>query len=146
MGLSLLLSGCAARLPDRAEVASLAQLVDTRAQQGDRVAVQIIEEAADSISDTVEDMIDHLGIAGAKWPMIAVGSVATRSKLYWRRVCRRICEVAPLARPLVPKLYPVLVMALIGLQKLGAADTDVLRRNLLESMKLVWPAKENPET
>ncbi len=120
-----------AGLPDRGEIASLAVLVNAHAERGDRIARQIIEQAADAISDTIADLVDRMGIAGQVWPLIAMGSVATRSRLYWDRVQRRIREVAPRVYPVLPTLSPVTIMALVALRRLGAADPESLRRNLL---------------
>lgn len=87
---------------DRSEIASLAQIVNSHAEAGDRVARDILLAAADSIVETLQDAVDRLCLQHADLPMVAAGSVAKRSRIYWARVCERAADIAPGLRPVQP--------------------------------------------
>ena len=100
---------------DRSEIASLARIVDAHAEQGDRIAREILIQAADSISETLHDAVDRLDAVNAAVPMVAEGSVAKRSRIYWERVCERAAEFAPRlipVRPPEPDVVGVLLAAM----------------------------------
>ncbi|MGC8667697.1 MAG: N-acetylglucosamine kinase [Chthonomonadales bacterium] len=119
--------------PDRAEVASLAELVNAHAEAGDRHARSILETAADELAETLRDVVDLLNIASELLPLVGTGGVITGSHLYWEHFCLRCREFAP---GLEPRLAPgplVAGVALLGLKHLGKVD-DLIRRRLLGAL------------
>ncbi len=124
---------------ERREIASLARVVNEQAEAGDRIAADILRQAADSLFALVRDMVHELGLADQEFPFVAAGSVATKSRLWWERMCERVAEIAPRARPIQPRLMMVVGAALLGLRKLGVAWTpqvlDNLERTQAEALK-----------
>lgn len=124
---------------DRSEIASLAQIVDAHADSGDRVARQILEAAADSISETLYDAVDRLNLHSAVLPLIAAGSVAKRSRLYWQRVCERTREFAPGLKPIRPVEPDVVGLMLAASRSLCQLDGHFEARLREQSLDLGRP-------
>jgi N-acetylglucosamine kinase-like BadF-type ATPase len=120
---------------DRTDIAGFARIVDEEARAGDRIAIDILHRAADDLAETVWDAVDQLGLAGEDYPLIGLGSIALKSEIFWEHLCRRVHAFAPKFRCMRPELPPVVGMALIVLQRIAAADPQVLRENLYRSVK-----------
>lgn len=120
---------------DRAEIASLARLVDTEANKGDRISRQIIEEAAASMAETIRDLVDRLGIANEDYTLVGTGSVATRSRIYWDSLCGIVAEFAPRLKPVQAEAPLAAGMVLAVLPQLEAeCSPETFHRNLLDSI------------
>lgn len=104
---------------DRAVVAQLARYVDEAARTGDAVASRILAEAAAAQAEVVRDVVDRLALAEVAFPLVAAGSVATRSALYWAHLCAAVAGFAPRAEPVVPAGPQVLGTALRALGRIG---------------------------
>ena len=113
----------------------MAFIVDDEARKGDQVALSILEQAADAISETVRDVVHRLEMLEDDYAMIGIGGVISSSAIYWRRVCGRVAEFAPNLKPVLPEAPQVVGLALIALDRTGAADPESLRRNLFRSFK-----------
>jgi len=120
---------------DRSEIAAFARIVDGEANRGDAVAREILLTAASSIAETVYDAVDRLGMAAAGYPMIAAGSVAVRSKIYWAHLCSLVKEFAPSIRPIVPDLPQVIGGMFAASRKMHGIDPDTFRKNLSRSYR-----------
>lgn len=120
---------------DRAEVATLARVVNEEALKGDPIAINILKQVAGDISETVRDVVEQLEIADEEYTMVATGSVASRCDIYWEHLCGRVAEFAPKLTPWRSDLPPVLGLALIALNKLAAVDTATMRDNLFRSAR-----------
>ncbi len=120
---------------DRAEIASLARIVDGEARTGDRVAREILEAAADALAETLWDVIDRLGIVRDAYPLIGIGGIITHSAIYWERLCLRAAEFAPHLTPQRLELPPVVGAVLPILEQLGAVPPAAARANLLTSVR-----------
>ncbi len=128
------LIGYLASRPDRSRVASIAEIVTEAAETGDAIARSILESAADDIAETVRDVADTLGMTRDEYAVVASGSVATKSAIYWERLCERIREFAPLFRPCIPDLPPVAGGVLIAAQKMGIGTGPEFRGRLKGSL------------
>ena len=126
---------------DRTDIASFARIVDEEARTGDRIAIGILQKAADDLAETVWDAVHQLGIADEDYPVIGLGSIALKSEIFWERLRGQIQAFAPRFRFLRPEFPPVAGMALIVLNRIGAADPQVLRANLLGSLKELLATK-----
>jgi len=115
---------------DRSEIASLARLVDRQANAGDRIAREILVEAADDIVETVRCVVDRLDIAAERLPLIGAGGVAAHSAIYWERVVARVHEFAPDLKPTVTKSPQVFGLMLAMAGQLGI-DSASFRTKLL---------------
>lgn len=120
---------------DRAEIASLARLVDAEANAGDEVSRRILEEAAAAIAETLRDMVDRLEITDENYPMIGAGSVAAGSKIYWEHLCHMAAQFAPKLTPMLVNDPLAAGMILAVIDRLGIDDKDAFRKNLLRSAK-----------
>jgi N-acetylglucosamine kinase-like BadF-type ATPase len=105
---------------DRAEIAILARWVDEAARAGDAVAADIIAGAAGAQAEIVADLVSRLDIAAEPYALVAAGSVATRSALYWRTLSERVAAFAPNLAPIVPAAPQVVGMVLGARQRLAA--------------------------
>lgn len=114
----------------RRDIAAVARVVNEQAELGDEVALKCLHDAADELADLATDIIEQLGMQGLDFPLIAVGSVAQRSRLWWERMCERVRAVAPQVRPLIPQVRPVIGGALIALKELGVEWTPELLANI----------------
>ncbi|NLC56164.1 MAG: hypothetical protein GX774_04940 [Armatimonadetes bacterium] len=118
---------------DRAEIASLARIVGEEALRGDRIAREILQEAATSLADTLYDVVERLGIRDEEYLLIGTGSIATRSDVYWEHFCRLAHEFAPRLQPFRSPLPPVVGMALTALQQIQPQRYETVRQRLLET-------------
>jgi N-acetylglucosamine kinase-like BadF-type ATPase len=84
---------------DRSEIARLAPLVDAAARQGDRIAGRILQTAAESLAETLRDVVENLRLARRSLPLIGAGSVMTRSDLYWKHFRAAVRAFAPALKP-----------------------------------------------
>jgi len=87
---------------DRSEIAGLARIVAAHAEAGDRVALRLVHETADALAETLRDVVSGLDLQEARLPLIAAGSLARRSRVYWSRVSECAASFAPGLRPVVP--------------------------------------------
>ena len=100
---------------DRSLIASLAKIVDEEARGGDRLARRLLYDGATMLVKTVGDLVAHLRIAGAEFPVVAAGSVAVHSDIYWREFCRQMRVILPQCNPIRLSLPPVAGLAALGL-------------------------------
>lgn len=117
----------------RSELAAFARFVDAEANAGDAIARGILEQTAGALAETVFDLVDSLHMADEDYPLVAIGSVAVHSTIYWEHLCSRIRTFAPRLRLIRLQLPHVLGFAMLGLQSLNTGHSEMLRNNLLES-------------
>ncbi|MBU4212652.1 MAG: hypothetical protein L6437_04210 [Kiritimatiellae bacterium] len=127
---------------DRSGVAALAPVVDAEANAGDRMAIQIMEEAAASMVATIRGMVTKSGISSESYAMVGTGGVVMNSKIYWEQVCRLVREFAPGLRPMRCPLPPVAGIALATLLRLGSPDPASLRARLFDTTKVLMQARK----
>ncbi|HEY3398452.1 MAG TPA: BadF/BadG/BcrA/BcrD ATPase family protein [Armatimonadota bacterium] len=114
----------------RTDLASLARVVNEQAEAGDAIARQCLLSAADEAAGLAVEVVRKLGLGEQAFPVIAIGSVAQKSRLWWQQVCDRILAVAPQARPLIPTVRPAIGGALLALRAMGVAETPELRARI----------------
>jgi N-acetylglucosamine kinase-like BadF-type ATPase len=110
----------------RSRIASVAKAVLRAAEDGDAVARNIILQAADDISDVLENLIRRLSLEKCDWPMVASGGIAQNCEMYWARVCERAKKIAPHLRPTCPKVRPCVGAALLALREMGVPWSEGL--------------------
>jgi N-acetylglucosamine kinase-like BadF-type ATPase len=118
---------------DRAEIASLARLVDEHAAAGDRVAMGILRTAAGDMAESVRDVTDRAGVGDRALAMVGTGSVAVGSDLYWSALCASVAGFAPNLRPVRLRRPAVLGVLLAGAAGVPGVDAN-LRERLLEQV------------
>jgi len=119
---------------DRSELASLARIVDEHAERGDGIARQVLQQAADSISETLRDVVENLGLSKAELPLIAAGSVARLSQTYWARVCENASRLAPRLRPVVPQHREVVGVMLAARPRMEGLSPCFAKALLAQSL------------
>lgn len=117
----------------RREIAAAARVVDEQAEAGDRVAVGCLQGAADELAALALDVVSELSMQELEFPMIGVGSVAQKSRLWWARLCERVLAVAPHAQPIIPRVRPVIGAALLAMKQAGIAWTEELIERIIET-------------
>ena len=127
---------------DRAEIASFARLVNTEAEAGDHVAIGILQEAAAAMAETLFDVVDSLGMTEEEYVMAGTGSVATQSRVYWQHLCELAKRSAPLLRPVISDLPPVVGMVLLALRRMVPSDPQALEHGLFRSVRELLPRKK----
>jgi N-acetylglucosamine kinase-like BadF-type ATPase len=110
-----ILSGYMMAQPDRSEIAAIAKLVNEEAEKGDRIALGIIETAANALADTLSDVVYQLALSHQSYPLVGTGSVCVKSQLFWNAFCHAVKGIAPglePARTTLPAVYGVALRAL----------------------------------
>lgn len=120
--------------PDRAEIASLARIVNDEAIKGDRVARKILWDAATCLAETLYDVLESLGMRDDEYPLVGTGGVIASSGIYWRRFCALAREFAPGLKPFRSPMPPVVGVALAVLEQMGVAPMAKARRTLFRSI------------
>ena len=105
---------------DRSLIASLSTIVDEEARAGDRLAHRLLRDGAAATAGTVCGLVNQLGVAGEKFPLVGAGSVAVHSDIYWRELCRQLRSIMPRCQPVRAPLPPVAGLAAIGLSNMVA--------------------------
>jgi N-acetylglucosamine kinase-like BadF-type ATPase len=117
----------------RSQIASAAKTVDDEAEAGDRVAAQVLRRAADELGELAVEVIHELRMADTDQKLVATGSVAQGSRIFWARLCEVTLSVAPGLQPVQPQIKPVMGACLIALHNLGVEWTDALVNRILET-------------
>jgi len=131
---------------ERTEIAALARFVDREAEAGDAISRGIIEQAADSIVETIRDASDRLKIADKPCLLAGMGGVAANSRIFWERVCRGALAFAPRFRPALLRHPPVLGFALHALKAITSIDQAVLRERMIQTSEPLIRLKGKPQT
>ena len=119
---------------DRAEIASLARIVDREAMAGDGVATAILHQAADALASTVGDLVERLGISNAELPLVGAGSVVLRSDVYWSRFCATLNTNCPNLIPQRMRL-PACAGIALAMHAARGGDREPFRTNLENSLR-----------
>lgn len=119
----------------RRDIAALSRVVDGEAEAGDAVAARCVWEAADELADFAVELIEEMGMEDVELPVIASGSVAQKSRLWWEHMCERIREVVPGMRPIIPRVRPAVGAALIGLREMGVETTPALMDRIVQTQE-----------
>jgi N-acetylglucosamine kinase-like BadF-type ATPase len=114
----------------RREIAMAAEAVNEQAEAGDRVALAVLQGAADELATLAVDIVNELQMHSLPFPLIANGSVAQKSRLWWQRFTERVLAAAPRAQPVVPDFKPVVGGALLALQAMGVEWSEQLLQTI----------------
>lgn len=128
----------------RSTIASVARAVDEQAEAGDPIAGQVIARAAEELGLLVRAAIRELDMGDSEAPLVATGSVAQNSRLFWQRLCEVAQQEAPGLVPVQPKLKPVMGACLLALQALGVAWEPSLVTRILAGQQRLQPTVQAP--
>ncbi len=131
------LVGFSLKVHDRSVIAGMARIVDEEARRGDVIALEILKNSAQNLSETVRDLSDRLAIASDDYPLLAIGSVAVKSDIYWDEFSRRVLSFAPRFRMIRLKYPPAAGVALVALSRMDGVDIQAVRQRLFSSIEEV---------
>ena len=120
----------------RKDFASLAKLVTSAADEGDKVSLQILRDCADQIAHFLATCAGNLkmGAEGYKVAAPVGGLVAGSDYRYFKMIARALRKKHPKAKLVRPRFEPVVGAALIALDEVGVAWTPALVRNIESSL------------
>jgi len=119
----------------RSRIASAAKAVIQAADDGDRIAREIVMQAADDISQTLADVVRGLHLEDSHDALVASGGIAQSCGMYWDRVCERALAIAPKLRPIQPSVRPCIGAALLALKEMGVLWTQELLARIEETQR-----------
>lgn len=123
----------------RAQIASVAPVVIEHATAGDRIAMTILNEAADALADMCALLLDELDIIGDGYPLIGMAGVIQHSPLYWQILSDTILRYDS---SLVPEVVPMKMAVAAAMQAMQAAEVQItpqLRAHILQT-QAAFPA------
>jgi N-acetylglucosamine kinase-like BadF-type ATPase len=111
-----LISAIYAPQMDNSRIAGFAKLVVETAQEGDKVAAGILEDAGEELGTAAAAVIRSLGLTRKKVPIGCVGSVFKAGELLTQPMTRIIAKAAPKAYLIEPKMQPSHAAALMAMK------------------------------
>lgn len=121
----------------RAQIAALAPLVVRAAVDGDRLAQEVLEAAADELALMVDAVRRNLQFPGPA-EVALVGGLFSEDSALVALVSKALEHRGSTARLVVPALPPVMGACLLALQSLGQVDDEVVER-LRAFSAATWP-------
>lgn len=121
----------------RKDFSSLAKLVTQSAEEGDKVAIQIMKECAKQVALFLTACADNLKMGSKAYKIAAPagGLVAANNYRYFKMIDRAVRKIHPRAKLVPPRFEPVIGAALIALDEIGVRWTSTLIRNIESSWK-----------
>ncbi len=120
---------------NRSRIASAARSVIRAAEEGDRIAREIVLQAANDISETLADVIARMNLRESDCALVASGGIAQTCRMYWERIRERAHAVAPNLRPVRPRVRQCVGAALLALREMGVEWTPDLLARIEETQK-----------
>ena len=118
---------------DRSEIASYASIVNSEADRGDRVAKEILQDAAAELASTALDVAARLGIAQESYAIVGVGGVIANSSIYWDHLCSRVNQFAPRWTASRSRMPAAMGYVLLAAKGVAGIDFESFRTRLLSS-------------
>ena len=100
---------------DNSRIAGFARFVSETAADGDKIAIEILEDAGRELGTAAAAVITKLGLQDVVIPVGCVGSVFNAGDLVtapMRAIIKRVAPKAKLAEPLMPPSHAAALMAL----------------------------------
>ena len=116
---------------DRSVIAGIAKIVDKEAQNGDKVAISILQTAADDIADILRAVLEILKMDKEPYKMIGTGSVV-KSDIFWNHLCLKARAFAPALAPTRSALPQVLGVAFAGLRHFQPDNARAISEELVK--------------
>lgn len=121
----------------RSQIASVARTVNEEAESGDHVAVGVLRRGAEELAELVVEVIRALDMQAANECLVATGSVAQGSRIFWERLCEIALAAAPGLRPVQPAVRPVMGACLLALRDLGVEWNQALMDRIVETSERI---------
>lgn len=118
----------------RKDFSSLAKLVAQSAEEGDKVALQVMRECACQIAFFLATCANNLKMGKTGYKVAATGGlVADPKSRYFKMISQELRKIHPKAKLVPPRFEPVVGAALIALDEIGVRWTSTLIRNIESS-------------
>jgi N-acetylglucosamine kinase-like BadF-type ATPase len=101
--------------PPRWEIARFAPLILDVAEDGDRVAIQLIRDQAEAVVRSVRAGAKQAGLSGS-YPLVLAGGMFSHDS---SRLVDALSEALPQAHPVVPRVQPAVGVALMAADVVG---------------------------
>lgn len=119
----------------RSGIAAVAKTVNQEAEAGDEVARGVLMRAATELGELLVEVIQELEMQDSDDLMVATGSVAQGSRIFWQTLCDIALAVAPNLRPVQPRIRPVVGACLIALRDIGVKWDDALMQRIVDTQQ-----------
>ncbi|MEZ4518752.1 MAG: BadF/BadG/BcrA/BcrD ATPase family protein [Chloroflexota bacterium] len=100
----------------RSEIASLAPLVVVAAEEGDRVAQQLLDRAASDLAGCVTAVIEKLNLSDSS-ELVLIGGLLTNARAIRDRLETELARCSPTCRIVPTEMPPVLGAALLAIMR-----------------------------
>lgn len=119
----------------RARVAALAPVVIAEAEAGDRIALRVLHEAAETLAEIGRLGLTEAGIIGRGAPLIGIAGVIQGSPFYWRILRDKMLRHDPSLKPMVPPVRMCVGAAFRAMRQSGIPLTAELRERVVATQK-----------
>ncbi len=117
----------------RAQIASIAPIVLEQAAAGDSIAMQVVDEAAESLADMCAILLEDTKAIGQGYPLIGVAGVIQSSPFYWRVLQDKILLHDATLAPEVAPYKMAVGAAMLAMKDAGVSITQDLRDRIVSS-------------
>ena len=108
------------------KIASLAPLVSQLAEAGDRIAAEILKDAAEELALAARAVIKCLNMEDEEFQVAASGSVFKAGELLLTPFAESVKSIAPRAEVIAPRFEPAIGAVLLALQAVGVDLSGVI--------------------
>jgi N-acetylglucosamine kinase-like BadF-type ATPase len=124
------------------EIASLATIVSLAAENGDKVARDILEESGRELALAVKSVAKKLSMERESLIVGAVGSVF-KSNIVWNAFKQNILTYMPYATLISPIFYPVVGALIMGYKNLGISIDANDKAKLIKAIESKYKPKNS---
>lgn len=104
-------------------IASLAPMVTDRAKSGDKVAIEILKDAAKGLAQLAKAVIKNLDMADEEFEVAISGSVFNAGDILLEPFTKSVESYSPKVRIIQPKFGPAMGAVLLALHSVN--DTPI---------------------
>ena len=108
------------------KIASLAPLVSQLAEAGDRIAAEILKDAAEELALAARAVIKGLNMEDEEFQVAASGSVFKAGELLLTPFAEFVKSIAPRAEVISPRFEPAMGAVFLALQAAGADLSELI--------------------
>jgi N-acetylglucosamine kinase-like BadF-type ATPase len=119
----------------RPQIAALCRVVVSQAVAGEPMALEVLHAAAAELADSVEIVLNELGVRGEGVTLMGTGGVIQGSPLYWDLFAGMLRELDPTLQLTVPPVKLAVGAAFTAMAEAGIPITHELRDRVVETQK-----------
>jgi N-acetylglucosamine kinase-like BadF-type ATPase len=119
----------------RPHIAALCRTVVEQAEAGETMALEVLQQAAGALAESVSIVLNELGPNAHGLPVIGIGGVIQGAPLYWRILSEQVRELDPSLTFTIPPVKLVVGAIFEAMAAAGIAVTPELRDRVLETQR-----------